>query len=123
MHTNDTSQTVSRILDSFPAGNQPQIRQQLSLALLAVIAQQLVPGIDGGRYPVLEVLVATSAVRNLIRRGEDHQLYSCVSTSRANGMVTMEQSLAEMVRMRRISRERALAHCFRHEQLCGYLDS
>jgi twitching motility protein PilT len=123
LHTNDTSQTVSRILDSFPAGNQPQIRQQLSLALLAVIAQQLVPGTDGGRYPVLEVLVATPAVRNLIRRGEDHQLYSCISTSRANGMVTMEQSLAEMVRLRRISRESALAHCFRHEQLCGYLDS
>ncbi len=123
LHTNDTSQTVSRILDSFPASNQPQMRQQLSLALLAVIAQQLVPGMDGGRYPVLEILVATQAVRNLIRRGEDHQLYSCISTSRADGMVTMEQSLAEMVRSRRISRERALAHCFRPELLRGYLES
>ncbi len=123
LHTNDTSQTVSRILDSFPTANQPQMRQQLSLALLAVIAQQLVPGIDGGRYPVLEILVATQVVRNLIRRGEDHQIYSCISTSRADGMVTMEQSLAEMVRARRISRERALAHCFRPEQLHGYLQS
>ena len=123
LHTNDTSQAISRILDSFPAGNQPQIRQQLSLALLAVIAQQLVTGVDGGRYPVLEVLQATPAVRNLIRRGEDHQLYSSISTSRSNGMITMEQSLADAVRKRRISRETAIAHCFRLEQLLGYLDS
>lgn len=123
LHTNDTSQTISRILDSFPAGNQPQIRQQLSLALLAVIAQRLAPGIDGGRYPALEVLLSAPSIRNLIRRGEDHQLYSCISTSRADGMITMEQSLAEMVRMRRISAETALAHCFRPEQLRGYLES
>jgi len=123
LHTNDTSQAVSRILDSFPAGNQPQMRQQLSLALLAIIAQQLVPASDGGRYPVLEVLLATPGVRNLIRRGEDHQLYSCISTSRSNGMITMEQSLAEAVRAGRISRETAMAHCFRPEQLRGYLDS
>ena len=123
LHTNDTSQAISRILDSFPAGNQPQIRQQLSLALLAVIAQQLVTSADGGRYPVLEVLQATPAVRNLIRRGEDHQLYSCISTSRSNGMITMEQSLADSLRQRRVSRETAIAHCFRLEQLIGYLDS
>jgi twitching motility protein PilT len=123
LHTNDTSQAISRILDSFPASNQPQIRQQLSLALLAIIAQQLVTSADGGRYPVLEVLQATPAVRNLIRRGEDHQLYSCVSTSRSNGMITMEQSLADAVRARRVSRETAIAHCFRPEQLLAYLDS
>jgi twitching motility protein PilT len=122
LHTNDTSQTVSRILDSFPAGNQPQIRQQLSLALLAIVAQQLLPGMDGKRYPVLEVLIATPAVRTLIRRGEDHQLYSRISTARSEGMITMEQSLAEMVRLRRISRDVALAHCFRPEDLAGYLE-
>jgi len=117
LHTNDTSQAVSRILDSFPTGNQQQIRQQLSLALLAVVAQQLVPTIAGPRYPVVEVLMATSGVRSLIRKGDDHQLYSAISTGRSQGMTTMEQSLAEMVRSGRITRETAIAHCFRPENL------
>jgi twitching motility protein PilT len=122
LHTNDTSQAVSRILDSFPAGNQPQIRQQLSLALSAIIAQQLVPSTDeSGRYPAVEIMAATSAVRNLIRKGEDHQLYTAIGTGRSEGMITMEQSLAEMVRAGRIGRDRALAHCFRPEDLRRYL--
>ena len=122
LHTNDTSQAVSRILDSFPSGNQPQIRQQLSLALLAVVAQQLVPSAgNGGRYPVVEILMATSGVRSLIRKGDDHQIYSAISTGRNDGMVSMEQSLAEMVRTGRINRETAMAHCFRPEDLVRYL--
>jgi twitching motility protein PilT len=122
LHTNDTSQAVSRILDSFPSGNQPQIRQQLSLALLAVVAQQLVPSIgNGGRYPAVEILMASSGVRSLIRKGEDHQLYSALSTGRSEGMISMEQSLAEMVRTGRISRETAIAHCFRPEDLLRYM--
>ncbi len=122
LHTNDTSQAVSRILDSFPAANQAQIRQQFSLALLAVVAQQLVPSGDKAvRYPAVEILMASSGVRSLIRKGEDHQLYSAVSTGRAEGMITMEQSLAEMVRTGRISRETAAARCFRPEELRRYL--
>jgi twitching motility protein PilT len=122
LHTNDTSQAVSRILDTFPAGNQPQIRQQLSLALLAIVAQQLVPAIgNAGRYPAVEILMATSGVRSLIRKGEDHQIYSAISTGRSEGMMTMEQSLAEMVRAGRITRETALAHCFRPDDLRRYL--
>jgi twitching motility protein PilT len=122
LHTNDTSQAVSRILDSFPLGNQPQIRQQLSLALLAVVAQQLVPGAEGGkRYPAVEIMAATSGVRSLIRKGEDHQLYSAIGTGRSAGMMTMEQSLAEMVRAGRITQETALAHCFRPEDFKRYL--
>lgn len=122
LHTNDTSQAVSRILDSFPAANQAQIRQQFSLALLAVVAQQLVPSADKtARYPAVEILMATSGVRSLIRKGEDHQVYSAISTGRADGMITMEQSLAEMVRTGRISRETAAARCFRPEELRRYL--
>lgn len=117
LHTNDAAQAISRILDSFPSGSQPQIRQQLSLALLAVVAQQLVQGVDGSRYPAVEIMVATDAVRNLIRRGEDHQLRSQISIGRAEGMMTMEQSLAELVRLGRISRETAFAHCFRPDDL------
>jgi twitching motility protein PilT len=123
LHTNDASQAVSRILDSFPTGHQPQIRQQLSLALLAVVAQQLVPASDGvGRYPALEVMMASDAVRNLIRRGEDHQLRSQISIGRADGMITMEQSLAELVRTGRILKETAMAHCFRLDDLRRHLD-
>jgi twitching motility protein PilT len=122
LHTNDASQAVSRILDSFPMGNQPQIRQQLSLALLAVVAQQLVPGTDGAtRFPAVELMVATSGVRSLIRKGDDHQLYSAIATGRASGMATMEQSLAEMVRAGRIAKDTAFAHCFRPEDLKRYL--
>jgi twitching motility protein PilT len=122
LHTNDTSQAVSRILDSFPSGHQSQMRQQLSLALLAVVAQQLVPSTgDGRRFPAVEILMASSGVRSLIRKGEDHQLYSAVSTGRSEGMISMEQSLAEMVHNGRISRETAMAHCFRVEDLLRYL--
>jgi twitching motility protein PilT len=122
LHTNDAAQTMSRILDSFPDSNQAQIRQQLSLALLAVIAQQLVPGIGPvGRYPAVEVMVATTAIRNLIRTGQDHQIRSHISTGRGEGMTTMDQSLAELVRTRRISQETALAHCYHPEELRSHL--
>jgi twitching motility protein PilT len=122
LHTNDTAQSLSRILDSFPSANQAQIRQQLSLALLAVIAQQLVASPDGrNRYPAVEVMVATDAIRNLIRKGEDHQLRSQLTMGRAHGMITMEQSLAELVRLGRIHRDTALAHCFRPDDLRALL--
>ncbi len=122
LHTNDAIQAVARILDSFPAANQPQIRQQISLALAAVIAQQLVPGADNvSRWPATEIAIATDAVRALIRKGEDHQLRSQISVGRADGMMTMEQSLAELVRAARITRETAEAHCFRTEDLKRYL--
>ena len=88
LHTNDAAQTMSRLLDSFPASNQAQIRQQLSLALLAVIAQQLVPAIGQvGRYPALEIMVATTGIRNLIRTAQDHQIRSQISTGSADGMI------------------------------------
>jgi twitching motility protein PilT len=123
LHTNDAIQAVSRILDSFPSANQPQIRQQLSLALLAIIAQQLVPGVDGAtRWPAAEIMIATDAVRALIRKGDDHQLRSQISVGRNDGMMTMEQSLAELVRAGRITHETALAHCFRSDDLRHYLN-
>jgi twitching motility protein PilT len=122
LHTNDAIQSMSRILDSFPAGNQPQIRQQLSLAMAAVVAQQLVPGVDGvNRWPAVEIMIATDAVRALIRKGDDHQLRSQISVGRTDGMTTMEQSLAELVRAGRITRETAYAHGYRTDDLQRYL--
>jgi twitching motility protein PilT len=122
LHTNDAVQAVGRILDSFPAANQPQIRQQLSLALAAIIAQQLVPGVDGAsRWPATEIMIATDAVRALIRKGDDHQLRSQISVGRDIGTMTMEQSLAELVRTGRITRETAYAHSSRADDLQRYL--
>jgi twitching motility protein PilT len=123
LHTNDAAQTMSRLLDSFPASNQAQIRQQLSLALLAVIAQQLVPAIGhAGRYPALEIMVATTGIRNLIRTAQDHQIRSQISTGSADGMTTMDQSLAELARTQRISQETALAHCYHPDELRSLLN-
>ena len=104
--------------DSFPEASQPQIRQQLSLALLAIIAQQLVPAAEGsGRYPALEILRGTDAVGNLIRQAQDHQIRSQLTIGRMKGMMTMEQSLAGLVRQGRITREVAMAHCFRADDM------
>jgi twitching motility protein PilT len=122
IHTNDTSQTISRILDIFPAGHQSQIRQQLSLALLAIVTQQLVPAADSAnRYPAVEILMATNAIRNLIRTGQDHQIRSHISTGRSEGMMTMEQSLAELVGSGRIARDTAFSHCYNTHELRQYL--
>ncbi|HUA63251.1 MAG TPA: PilT/PilU family type 4a pilus ATPase [Verrucomicrobiae bacterium] len=122
LHTNDAIQAMARILDSFPAGNQPQIRQQMSLALAAVIAQQLIPGLDGiSRWPATEIMIATDAIRALIRKGDDHQLRSQISVGKSDGMMTMEQSLADLVRLNRISRDTAYAHGFRTDDLQRYL--
>jgi len=124
LHTNDAAQTISRILDTFPTGHQSQIRQQLSLALLAIISQQLLPSANGaGRFPGVEILVATGATRNLIRRGDDHQLRASIETGRADGMLTMEQSLVELVRAGRISRETAFAHCYHPDDLKRHLET
>ena len=87
-----------------------------------MVAQQLVPTTRGARYPAVEILMASTGVRNLIRKGEDHQLYTAISTGRAEGMITMEQSLAEMTRSGRINRETAMAHGFRSEALSRYLE-
>jgi len=83
---------------------------------------QLRPGLDGvSRWPATEILIATDAARALIRKGDDHQLRSQLSTGRAEGMMTMEQSLADLVRTNRIARDTAFAHCFRNDDLQRYL--
>jgi twitching motility protein PilT len=122
LHTNDSAQAVSRILDIFPAGFQSQVRRQLSMALLAVIHQRLLPAVNGiDRFPAVEILMATSGVRNLIRRGDDHQLRANIETGRSEGMQTMEQSLAELIRSGRISRETAFTYSSHPEDVRRHL--
>jgi twitching motility protein PilT len=122
MHTNDAAQTVLRILDIFPTGYQSQIRQQLSMALLAVISQRLIPAASGqGRLPAVEIMYASSGIRNLIRQGHDHQIRAHIETSRLDGMMTMEQSLAELVRNDRITRETAFEYSHHPDELRRHL--
>jgi twitching motility protein PilT len=108
LHTQSTAQTVDRIIDIFPAEQQAQVRMQLSIALQGIVTQQLLPTADGsGRVVACEVLVPTPAVRNLIREGKTHQIYSAIQTSGSIGMQTMDAHLAQLVRMGRITRKLA----------------
>jgi twitching motility protein PilT len=108
LHTQSTAQTVDRIIDVFPSEQQKQVRMQLSIALQGIVTQQLLPTSDGaGRVVACEILVPTPAVRNLIREGKTHQIYSAIQTSGSLGMQTMDAHLAQLVRMNRISPELA----------------
>lgn len=93
LHTNDTAQTLARIVDVFPGDQQDQIRIQLSAALTGIIYQRLLPRVGGGLVAAHEVLVANAAVRNLIKDGKTHQLRNALVTGQRDGMVTLEQSL------------------------------
>ncbi len=109
LHTSDAAQTINRVIDVFPAHQQQQIRTQLSFVLLAVLSQQLIPKAAGlGRVLGTEVLIATSAVRSLIREGKIHQIYSVIQTSQRSGMKTMNQSLAELCNRGIVSHELCL---------------
>ncbi len=105
LHTQSASQTVDRVIDVFPPHQQGQVRMQLSVALQGIVTQQLIPTADGSsRAVACEVLVPTPAVRNLIREGKTHQIYSTIQTSGANGMQTMDSDLARLVRGGTINR-------------------
>ncbi|HEX2027488.1 MAG TPA: PilT/PilU family type 4a pilus ATPase [Nitriliruptorales bacterium] len=112
LHTQDAPQTVDRIIDVFPPHQQEQIRVQLAGALQGVVCQQLLKTADGkGRTVACEVMVATPAIRNLIREGKTHQIYSSIQAGQQHGMVAMDQSLASLVKMGRVSYDEALAKC------------
>jgi len=118
LHTQDTSQTVDRIVDVFPPSQQQQVRVQLSVSLQGIVTQQLLPTADGsGRVVATEVLVPTPAVRNLIREGKTHQIYSALQTGGAHGMQTMDASLADLVRQGKITRELAEARSSTPDEL------
>lgn len=97
LHTNDAPQAIDRIIDVFPAWRQEQTRVQLASSLSAIIAQRLIPRIDGGMVASYEVLIATHPVRNLIREGRTNQLQNIMFTNTQEGMLTMESSLAKLI--------------------------
>jgi twitching motility protein PilT len=108
LHTQSTAQTVDRIIDVFPAEQQHQVRMQLSIALQGIVTQQLLPTADGSsRIVACEVLVPSPAIRNLIREGKTHQIYSALQTSGSTGMQTMDSHLAQLVRRGKVTRSLA----------------
>ena len=107
LHTNSAAQTIDRILDSFPAEAKNQVKAQLASALLGIVSQRLIPRINGGRVPAVELLIANSAVRNLIREGKVYQIDLVTETSIEEGMIPLNRSLADLVHKQEISLENA----------------
>jgi len=118
LHTNSASQTINRIIDIFPSGQQSQIRTQLSLVLEGIVCQALLPKITGGRAAALEIMVPTPGIRNLIREDKVHQIYSAMQTGQEKmGMQTMNQSLATLYQQKKVSLETALAASSNKDEL------
>ena len=110
LHTNNAAQTMDRIIDVFPPRQQPQIRMQLASSLLGVISQRLLPRIGGGRVVAAEVMIATPAIRNTIREGKTHQINNIIQISGGKGMISIDKSLASLVRKGEVSFEDARAY-------------
>jgi twitching motility protein PilT len=124
LHTQDAPQTIDRIIDVFPPHQQQQVRVQLSTTLQGVVTQQLLQTSDGkGRVVATEVLVATAAVRNLIREGKVHQIYSVMQAGGRFGMRTMDASLAELVQAGKITHELAMDRSHDPEELTRLMGS
>jgi twitching motility protein PilT len=117
LHTNSASQTIHRIVDSFPSQQQDQIRAQLSGSLLGVVSQRLVPRIKGGLIPSCEVMIATPAIANLIRENKIHEIPMVIETNLEMGMVSLNRSLADLVKRKEISLENALNYSLAPNEL------
>jgi twitching motility protein PilT len=112
LHTNNAAQTINRIIDSFPPGQQDQIRIQLAGSLTGIFSQRLIPRISGGLIPAYELLINNNAVSNLIREKRIHEIGTVIETSSGDGMIDMNRSLAELVRTGEITTESAYLNSF-----------
>ena len=110
LHTNDSSQTVDRIIDVFPAYQQNQVRSQLANVLLGVVSQRLIPKVDGGRIPAVEIMIKNHAIENLIRENKSYQIDNVIETSASEGMIILDRSMANLVKQGVITIENALAY-------------
>lgn len=121
LHTNSAAQTIDRIIDSFPSTQQNQVRSQLALTLAGIISQRLVPRIEGGRIPAVEILFATHAVRNLIRENKIHEIALVIETNSDDGMISMNRSLSDLVKRGEISMETAEGYSTSPQELRALL--
>lgn len=117
LHTNSASQTIDRMIDSFPPSQQPQVRIQLASTLKGIISQRLLPQINGGRVPAAEVLIGNNAVATNIRDGKTHLIDSIIETSQDVGMISLESSLSSLVMTGTISLETAKSYATRPDDL------
>jgi twitching motility protein PilT len=117
LHTNSAAQSIDRMVDVFPPHQQPQIRSQLANILMAIASQRLVPAIGGGRIAAAEILVATPAVRNIIREGKSHQLEAVIQTGSEYGMQSMDKTLAGLVHAGTITYDDARMHAVDLDEL------
>ena len=117
LHTIDATETVNRVVEVFPHGQQAQIRLQLSQVLLAVLSQTLVPRIGGGRIPACEIMLNNTAIKSTIREGKSHLLFSSIQLGMKEGMQTLDQSLASLVNAGIVSREEAMQKSSKPEKL------
>ncbi|HEX8974152.1 MAG TPA: type IV pilus twitching motility protein PilT [Patescibacteria group bacterium] len=117
LHTNDSSQTIDRIIDVFPAHQQNQMRSQLASVLLGVVSQRLLPRVGGGRIPALEVMLNNHAVENLIRENKTYQIDSVIETSLREGMISLDKSLADLVQRGVITIDDAFVYAKNREYL------
>lgn len=117
LHTNDTSQTIDRIVDVFPAHQQNQVRSQIASVLLGVVSQRLLPKVGGGRVPAMEIMMNNHAVENLIRENKAYQIDSVIETSLRDGMISLDKSLADLVQRGLITVDDALVYAKNEEYL------
>jgi len=117
LHTNNAAQTIDRIIDSFPAGQQGQVRSQLAATILGIVSERLVPRVGGGRVPAVEIMIANSAVRNLIREKKTHEIDLVIETSADIGMIKLNRSLANLVKQGEITLENAEIYSTNQEEL------
>jgi twitching motility protein PilT len=110
LHTNDAAQTINRIVDSFPAAQQAQVRVQLASSLIGIFSQRLIPHISGGLVPAYELLINNNAVSNLIRENRIHEIPSVIETGLEQGMIDMNRCLVRMVQNGDITIENAFSH-------------
>ena len=122
LHTIGAANTIDRVIDAFPPGQQQQIRTQLSMVLDAVISQQLIPTVDGGVQPAFEVMFLNNAIRNMIRESKIHQIDGVIATSQGEGMISMDNSIISLYRKGAISRENAIAYSSNSELMAKKLD-
>lgn len=108
LHTIGAAKTVDRIIDVFPAQAQQQVRIQLSMVLQAVVSQQLIPTVNGGLVPAFEIMIANSAIRNMIRESKVHMLDNAIYAGSNEGMITMDTSLYNLYENGIISKENAI---------------
>ena len=117
LHTKGAVNTIDRIVDTFPSGQQDQVRVQLSMVLHTVVSQQLVPSIEGGLAPAFEIMRVNSAIRSLIRDSKTHQIDNAIAAGGAEGMITMDQSLLALFKAGKITAETALSYADNPDQL------